>query len=151
MPSTTKSSEFCVMQYVPHVLSNASLFPSNSQLVSIQFKKRYESGQGTCLPLFLRWLYYLPLFHKLLPLPSSRENEIIMPDEHGGVVKENYQWKVSSCTLLSRHKVFILSSPGSAWRHACDINMYEWKRQYHYHFNSRILIWWLYRRVQPIT
>ena len=46
--------------------------------------------------------------------------------------------------------MLILSSPGSAWGSACDINMYEWERQYHYHFNSRILIWWLYRRVHRV-
>ena len=27
-------------------------------------------------------------------LPPSRDEEIIMPDEYGSVVKENYQWKV---------------------------------------------------------
>ena len=29
-----------------------------------------------------------------IALSNYREEEIIMPDEHSGVVKENYQWKV---------------------------------------------------------
>ena len=30
-----------------------------------------------------------------LCVPLCRDEEIIMPDEHGGVVRENYLWKVS--------------------------------------------------------
>ena len=31
--------------------------------------------------------------------PPCRDEEIIMPDEHGGVVRENYLWKVRKCSI----------------------------------------------------
>ncbi len=41
--------------------------------------------------------------HTLIHIHTHREEEIIMPDEHSGEVKENYQWKVSThlCTHTS--------------------------------------------------
>ena len=41
--------------------------------------------------------------HPALPLSVARENEIIMPDEHTGVVRENYKWKVRVTSKLAIH------------------------------------------------
>ena len=35
-------------------------------------------------------------------VPLCRDEEIIMPDEHGGVVRENYLWKVKMCVPVLR-------------------------------------------------
>lgn len=92
---------------------------------------------------FLRWLYYLPLFHKLLP-PSSFPGRmrLLCQMNMAELWKRttNGRWGVVLCWADTR--VLILSSPGCAWGHACDISMYEWGRQYHYDWHFKFTHLW---------
>lgn len=77
--------------------------PAYPNLLNVTWKKRESLACGFEDQILSLFSSNINQGHiSLLYTPSlimyaciSREDEIIMPDEHGGMVKENYLWKVS--------------------------------------------------------